>query len=97
MTEHILQAYRIDVETGTNPEGDQRGNPELPSHFIAISFRCHASRVFGSDEGRYLGQHFPSQLLGLDGKPPTLIIGKPICFRRTRFSSMRYSMTCCCV
>jgi len=31
---------------------------------------------FGSDEGRYLGQHFPSQLLGVDGKPPTLIIGK---------------------
>jgi ribonuclease BN (tRNA processing enzyme) len=28
MTEHILQAYRIDIETRTNPEGDQRGNPE---------------------------------------------------------------------
>jgi ribonuclease BN (tRNA processing enzyme) len=28
MTEHILQAYRVDVETRTNPEGDQRGNPE---------------------------------------------------------------------
>jgi len=28
MTEHILQAYRIDIETRTNPGGDQRGNPE---------------------------------------------------------------------
>ena len=28
MTEHILQAYRIDIETRTNPEGDQRTNPE---------------------------------------------------------------------
>ena len=28
MTEHILQAYRIDIETRTNPEGDQRGNPD---------------------------------------------------------------------
>jgi ribonuclease BN (tRNA processing enzyme) len=28
MTEHILQAYRIDIETRTNPEGDQRGQPE---------------------------------------------------------------------
>jgi len=28
MTEHLLQAYRIDIETRTNPEGDQRGNPE---------------------------------------------------------------------
>ena len=28
MTEHILQAYRIDIETRTYPEGDQRGNPE---------------------------------------------------------------------
>ena len=27
MTEHILQAYRIDIETRTNAEGDQRGNP----------------------------------------------------------------------
>jgi ribonuclease BN (tRNA processing enzyme) len=28
MTEHILQAYRIDIETRTNPEGNQRGIPE---------------------------------------------------------------------
>jgi ribonuclease BN (tRNA processing enzyme) len=28
MTEHILQAYQIDIETRTNSEGDQRGNPE---------------------------------------------------------------------
>src|SRR6201981_3880226 len=28
MTEHILQAYRIDIETRTNAEGDQSGNPE---------------------------------------------------------------------
>lgn len=28
MTEHILQAYRIDTETRTNAEGDQRDNPE---------------------------------------------------------------------
>jgi len=28
MTEHILQAYRIDIETRTNPDGDQRRNPE---------------------------------------------------------------------
>jgi len=28
MTEHLLQAYRIDIETRTNPEGDQGGNSE---------------------------------------------------------------------
>jgi ribonuclease BN (tRNA processing enzyme) len=28
MTEHILQAYRIDIETRTGPEGDQRSNAE---------------------------------------------------------------------
>jgi ribonuclease BN (tRNA processing enzyme) len=28
MTEHILQAYRIDIETRTSPGGDQRANPE---------------------------------------------------------------------
>src|ERR1700757_3278537 len=28
MTEHILQAYRIDIETRTNPTGDQRSAPE---------------------------------------------------------------------
>jgi ribonuclease BN (tRNA processing enzyme) len=28
MTEHILQAYRIDIETRTNPEGNQRRFPE---------------------------------------------------------------------
>src|SRR6516162_6457397 len=27
MTEHILQAYRVDIETRTNGDGDQRGNP----------------------------------------------------------------------
>jgi ribonuclease BN (tRNA processing enzyme) len=28
MTEHLLQAYRIDIETRTNSEGDQRNNPD---------------------------------------------------------------------
>ena len=28
MTEHILQPCRIDIETRTNPEGDQRSNAE---------------------------------------------------------------------
>ncbi|MGH9714767.1 MAG: MBL fold metallo-hydrolase [Candidatus Acidiferrales bacterium] len=28
MTEHILQAYRVDIETRTNPEGNQRRFPE---------------------------------------------------------------------
>ena len=28
MTEHLLQAYGIDIETRTNSEGDQRRNPE---------------------------------------------------------------------
>src|SRR5229473_2585557 len=28
MTEHILEAYRIDIETRTNPDGNQRGFPE---------------------------------------------------------------------
>ncbi len=28
MTEHLLQAYRIDIEARTNPEGDQRSNPD---------------------------------------------------------------------
>jgi len=27
MTEHILQAYRVDIETRTTRDGDQRGNP----------------------------------------------------------------------
>ena len=28
MSEHILQAYQIDIGTRTNAEGDQRGNPD---------------------------------------------------------------------
>jgi ribonuclease BN (tRNA processing enzyme) len=28
MTDHVLQAYGIDIKTRTNPGGDQRGNPE---------------------------------------------------------------------
>lgn len=28
MTEHILQAYRIDIETRTNREGNQRHFPD---------------------------------------------------------------------
>jgi ribonuclease BN (tRNA processing enzyme) len=28
MTEHILEAYRVDIETRTNPEGNQRGFPK---------------------------------------------------------------------
>ena len=28
MTDHILEAYRIDIETRTNPDGNQRGFPE---------------------------------------------------------------------
>src|SRR5215475_3476468 len=28
MTDHLLEAYRIDIETRTNLEGDQRSNPE---------------------------------------------------------------------
>lgn len=28
MTEHLLEAYRADIETRTNPEGNQRGFPE---------------------------------------------------------------------
>src|SRR5215475_13726415 len=28
MTEHILQAYRIDIETRTSEDGDQHANPE---------------------------------------------------------------------
>jgi len=28
MTDHLLQAYRIDIDTRTNAEGDQRGSPE---------------------------------------------------------------------
>jgi ribonuclease BN (tRNA processing enzyme) len=28
MSDHILQAYRIDIETRTSPGGDQRSNPE---------------------------------------------------------------------
>ncbi len=28
MTKHILEAYRVDIETRTNPEGNQRGFPE---------------------------------------------------------------------
>ena len=28
MTEHILEAYRVDIDTRTNPDGNQRGFPE---------------------------------------------------------------------
>src|SRR6266576_1436985 len=28
MTEHLLEAYRVDIETRTNPNGNQRGFPE---------------------------------------------------------------------
>src|SRR6266576_5374411 len=28
MTEHILEAYRVDIDTRTNPNGNQRGFPE---------------------------------------------------------------------
>ena len=28
MTEHLLKAYRVDIETRTNPDGNQRGFPE---------------------------------------------------------------------
>jgi len=28
MTDHLLQAYRVDIETRTNSEGDQRSNPD---------------------------------------------------------------------
>jgi len=28
MTDHMLQAYRVDIETRTNSEGDQRGSPD---------------------------------------------------------------------
>src|ERR1700716_3627879 len=28
MTDHILEAYRVDIETRTNPDGNQRGFPE---------------------------------------------------------------------
>lgn len=28
MTDHLLQAYRVDIETRTNSEGDQRNSPE---------------------------------------------------------------------
>jgi ribonuclease BN (tRNA processing enzyme) len=28
MTDHLLQAYRVDIETRTNAEGDQRGSPD---------------------------------------------------------------------
>jgi len=51
MTEHLLQAYRLDIETCTNPEGDQRGNPEgwkVNSHEIK-------SGVIYKDAGRRRG------------------------------------------
>jgi ribonuclease Z len=28
MTEHLLEAYRVDIETRTNPDGNQRGFPD---------------------------------------------------------------------
>ena len=28
MTDHLLEAYRVDIETRTNPDGNQRGFPE---------------------------------------------------------------------
>lgn len=28
MTEHLMEAYRVDIETRTNPDGNQRGFPE---------------------------------------------------------------------
>jgi ribonuclease BN (tRNA processing enzyme) len=37
MTEHILQAYRIDIETRTNPEGNQRA--------IAVGWKVNAHEI----------------------------------------------------
>jgi len=28
MTDHLLQAYRVDIDARTSPDGDQRGNPD---------------------------------------------------------------------
>ncbi len=38
MTEHLLEAYRVDIETRTNPDGNQRGFPqghEVNAHEIS--------------------------------------------------------------
>jgi hypothetical protein len=41
MTEHILEAYRIDIEVRTNPEGNQRA--------IADGWKVNAHEIKGCD------------------------------------------------
>ena len=68
MTDHILEAYRVDVETRTNPDGNQRTFPEghgVNAHEIGpgvvykdanvtvTAFPTrHAMRVTGTDSRR---------------------------------------------
>jgi hypothetical protein len=47
-TNHLLQAYRIDIETRTNQEGDQRGNAEgwkVNAHDISSGVICKDTKV----------------------------------------------------
>jgi ribonuclease BN (tRNA processing enzyme) len=48
MTEHILQAYRVDIETRTNPDGNQRRFPDgwkVNTHEIKAGVICKDEKV----------------------------------------------------
>jgi len=73
----------------------------LPSYFKGINFRCHANNVSGVTIVAICAKTFLPNLLALAASwRRWLSVNRnrrsPICSRRTRFSSTRYSMTCCC-
>ena len=81
-----------------------RGRPgarhALPSYFLAINFRCQASKVAGVTMVATCSRIFRLSFFALAARRHRwLSVNRirrfPICSRRTRFSSVRYSTTCC--
>ena len=80
------------------------GRPEvryvLPSYFLAINFRCQANSVWGVTMVATCVKIFRLSFFALAAnRQRWLSVNRirrlPICSRRTRFSSIRYSITCC--
>ena len=73
----------------------------LPSYFLAINFRCHASNVSGVTIVAAPKLCDPTSRLSLARRHRWSSAKRsrcrPICARRTRFSSTRYSITRCCL
>ena len=72
----------------------------LPSYFLAINFRCHADNVSGVTIVATCARSFRLSFFALAARRQRWSLVNrmrrlPICSRRTRFSSMRYSMTRC--